>query len=118
MAELQFLRFLAVGVLNTFFGYAVFLALLQVSLASTPALVLAWLAGVFFNFNTIRTLVFLGQSGSLVRFAAVYMGVLALNWIALTGLEQIGIPAWVAQGALTLPVALISFAAQKRLVFV
>jgi putative flippase GtrA len=113
----QFLRFLAVGVLNTGFGYAIFIALLWLGVASSPALVLAWVAGVFFNFGTIRTLVFAGERASLVRFCSVYLGVLGLNWALLVLLERLGMPAWAAQGALTLPLAFVSFAAQKHLVF-
>jgi putative flippase GtrA len=112
-----FLRFLAVGLLNTMFGYTAFAVLLWAGLTSGLALVVAWVIGVLFNFGTIRMLVFTGESGSLVSFAMVYIGILLVNWITLALLERAGIPAWIAQGGLTFPLALVSYSAQKRLVF-
>ena len=114
---MQFVRFILVGVLNTVVGYAVFVALLWVGMRSGLALVLATIAGVLFNFQTTRTLVFRGSKGGMLRFAAAYAFVLAVNWAALSGLEALGVAAWAAQGALALPLAGLSFTVQKLLVF-
>ncbi len=113
----QFARFLAVGLLNAAFGYGVFVLLIWAGLASLPALVTATMAGVIFNFQTTRRLVFVGNSGSFGRFVALYGAVLAVNWAALSAMEGRGMPPWMAQGVLTLPVALLSFAVQKLLIF-
>ena len=112
-----FVRFLFVGLLNTAFGYGTFLLLLWTGLSSQIALIGAWIMGVLFSFRTIRTLVFTGHNGRIGRFVTVYLVMLALNWSALLVLEARGAPAWLAQGALTFVVALVSFAAQKIFVF-
>jgi putative flippase GtrA len=111
------LRFLAVGVLNTSFSFGAFVTLVWSGFSSIVALVISWILGVLFSFSTIRAMVFTGQVGNLIHFVGIYLGVLAVNWAALMVLERLGLPAWIAQGVLTLPLALLSFAAQKRLVF-
>lgn len=113
----QFVRFLLVGVLNTAFGYGVFLLLLWAGLPTTPALLLAYVAGVMFNFRTISALVFGHSHGRLGRFAAVYVVLLGANWVALWTLTRAGVPPWLGQGVLTLPMAALSFAAQRSWVF-
>jgi putative flippase GtrA len=77
---MQFLRFLAVGVLNTAFGYGVFAALVLLGMAPMPALVLTYIVGVMFNFTTTRRFVF-AQSphASFARFAAAYVVIYFFN---------------------------------------
>jgi GtrA-like protein. len=54
----RFLRFLLVGALNTAFGYAIFLLSLKLGMSVGAALSASTLAGVVFNFQTSRRLVF------------------------------------------------------------
>ena len=103
--------------MNTAFGYVAFVTSLWLGLSSLPALVIATVAGVVFNFQTSRTLVFRGQPGVFGRFALVYSLLLLLNWAALSGLEKLGTPAWIGQALLTLPLALVSFSLQLLVVF-
>ncbi len=116
-APLQFVRFIAAGLLNTAFGYTVFVVLIWAGMGSLAALVLATAAGVLFNFQTSRALVFRDQRAGMLRFASVYIVMIGVNWAALSALERLGLQPWAAQGVLTLPLALLSFAAQKFLVF-
>lgn len=112
------LRFAVVGLLNTGFGYVAFLACLALGLPVPAALVLSTGAGVAFNFQTSRRLVFRSRDrGLMPRFVAVYALLTGLDWIALRWLEARGVPAWSAQGGLVLPLAALSFAAQRRFVF-
>ena len=52
-----------------------------------------------------------------LRFVVAYGAVLALNWVALRGLLGLGIAELPAQAMLALPVAALSFIAQKLFVF-
>ena len=111
-----FLRFAAVGLLNTAFGYAVFAALVLAGVGGGPALIVATLAGVAFNFQTSRRLVF-RSGGRSFRFVVVYGAVLALNWAALRALVGLGLSELQGQALLALPVAALSFAGQRLFVF-
>jgi putative flippase GtrA len=69
------IRFLAVGGLNTLFGYCLFAFLIWVGLSPQVALILGTIIGPMFNFVTYGKLAF-GQALShrnLPRFIAVYV---------------------------------------------
>ncbi len=113
-----FARFVGVGLLNTAFGYGVFAALVLAGGWPGAALVVATVAGVAFNFQTTRRLVFRTDGrGRVVRFVLVYGLTLAINWLALRLLRALGVPALGAQAALALPMAALSFVFQRALVF-
>ncbi len=111
-----FLRFAAVGLLNTAFGYAVFAALVLAGVGGGPALIVATLAGVAFNFQTSRRLVF-RSGGRSLRFVVVYAALLALNLASLRVMRALGLPDLGAQAILALPFAALSFVGQKIFVF-
>ena len=115
-AVLLLLRFGVVGLLNTAFGYAVFAVLVLAGIWSGAALVASTTAGVAFNFQTSRRLVFRSR-GRLLRFVGLYCAVLALNWSALRALHWTGLNDLRSQALLVLPLAAISFAAQRTFVF-
>jgi putative flippase GtrA len=110
------LRFGLVGLLNTGFGYAAFAALVLLGAGPLAALIGAAAAGVAFNFQTSRRLVFRAD-GSGWRFVALYVAVLGLNWAALHAAAQLGVPNLAAQAVLAVPAAALSFVGQKKLVF-
>jgi putative flippase GtrA len=117
-AWLLFLRFGLVGLVNTAFGYVVFAALLLMGAGSLVALVMAAVAGVAFNFQTSRRLVFRADGhGRGLRFVALYVLVLGLNWAALEAAARLGMSRLLAQALLAVPAAAISFLGQKLLVF-
>jgi putative flippase GtrA len=113
---LLLIRFGLVGLLNTAFGYCVFAGLVVFGLRSGFALVLATLAGAAFNFQTSRHLVFRNRARKL-RFVAVYVLVLALNWLSLRGLQRLGLSRLAVQALLALPIAAASFVLQRLYVF-
>lgn len=114
----QFVRFLAVGVLNTAFGYGVFAGLAWSGLPYPVAIAVATIAGVAFNFFSTGRLVF-GQGGAhrLPRFAAVYAVVYCVNVAAVAGLLQLGLNVYIANALLVLPLALLAYGLQRRFVF-
>jgi putative flippase GtrA len=80
-APRQFAKFIAVGALNTLFGYSVFVVLVLAGLAATPALVLTYVVGVTFNFFTTRRYVFAGRGGAAAatRFVVAYVVIYLFN---------------------------------------
>ena len=115
-STLLVLRFGLVGLVNTVFGYAAFAVLVLLGAGPEFALIGATVAGVVFNFQTSRRLVF-RSTGRSVRFLAVYVVVLALNWLALRLLLRAGLPELQGQALLALPLAAVSFAGQRWFVF-
>lgn len=116
--RIEFLKFLAIGALNTLFGYSVFAGLVLAGLAAMPALVGAYVVGILFNYVTTRRLVFGHKGGSaFLRFVAAY-GVIYVFNVALFKLaDAAGATPLVAQ-ALCLPVvAVFSFFLFKFQVF-
>jgi putative flippase GtrA len=110
------LRFLAVGLLNTGFGYVIFALLIAVHLAEPIALIGAAMAGIAFNYKTLSLLVF-KSPGSLLRFLGAYTLVIGLNTGALRALNGMGFGALAAQAVLTGPAAALSFFLQRYYVF-
>jgi putative flippase GtrA len=111
----QVVRFLAVGVLNTAFGYVIFAAGILAGLPSGIALAIAMVIGVIFNFFTLGRLVFDSRDHTrLPRFVGVY----ALTYVVLLGLwERAGVGPLLAQLA-CLPVTVsLTFVLMRFLVF-
>ncbi len=112
------IRFLANGVLNTCFGYASFLLALKAGAPVTLALVASTVAGTLFNFETSRRIVFQSrEKGRLIVFLGVYAIIFVINDLAILTLGALGLGAEIAQAVLVLPMALLSFVAQRRFVF-
>ena len=115
----QFGRFLAAGVVNTAFSYAVYAACLTLGIAYPLANLAAMIAGVFIGFMTQGHFVFRRLEGRRFPF-------FVLSWIALWGVNVLLISlllpltrenAYLA-GALALVIIVpLSFLIQKHLVF-
>lgn len=111
-------RFAGTGLLNSAFGYTVFVLLLKTGMAVPAALVGSTLSGILFNFQTSRRLVFQSRrTGLLLRFAVVYVVLFGMNYTAIVALKACGLAPWAAQAVLVIPMALTAFVAQRNLVF-
>ncbi len=116
--SLGFLRFLGAGVLNTIFGYTVFIVALHLGAGLGVALVASMLLGVAFNFQTSRFLVFRSRrTGLHLRFAAVYTIVFAIDYIAILSLKRLGLEDWATQAVMLMPMAALAFMLQRHFVF-
>ena len=106
----RFLRFLAVGVVNTGFGYAVYAGLILLGMTPQPALALAFAMGILWNYMTHARLVF-GTSGiaKLVPYAAAYAVIYTINALTLGQALKAGMSPLGAQALLVLPMAALSF---------
>lgn len=116
--RLRVARFLVVGAVNTVFGYGVFYLLLRGGLSPTPALALATVIGVSFNFVTTGRLVFgNAEPGRIIRFVSVYAIVFAVNAALLEAAIRIGFGAATAQALLLAPCVALSYLLNRTLVF-
>ena len=117
-AQPKHVRFLLVGGLNTVFGYLVFAGLTRLGWRDLIAVPAAMAAGVAFNFMTYGKLVFesLGQR-SLPRFVIGYVGMYVCNVTGLRALARMGVGAYLAQAALVIPLAALSYLINDRWVF-
>lgn len=113
-----FAKFLAVGVLNTLFGYTCFALFLYLGFHYSTALLGATVLGVCFNFKSVGSLVFNSRDNRrIVRFVVVYSVAYGVNLLLLKLLSLTGWPVYVG-GALSMPpVALLSFFLMRQFVF-
>jgi len=115
----RFLRFLAVGGLNTLFGYACFAGLVFAGLDYRVAVLLSTILGVLFNFTTTGRVVFGNRANRLIlRFVGVYAIVYIVHLSALRILiGGLGVNTYVANGICILPIAVLSYLLLRRFVF-
>lgn len=114
----QFLRFLAVGLLNTAFGYAVYAIAIFASLNPALALACATVCGVVFNFFTTGRLVFRNKAASLFpRFVIGYGVVYLVNVSLLYLLTGWGLGPLLAQALALPPTVVFTFVLMKLIVF-
>jgi putative flippase GtrA len=104
--------------LNTAFGYGVYAVLVWFGFGPRLASLIALVAGILFNFQSVGRLVFRRDGrGRFVWFVAVYAVVYAVNLAALEVFFALGAGPYLAQ-ALALPViAVSSYELNKRWVF-
>lgn len=111
-------RFLAVGVLNTLFGYGIFALLIFAGTHYALALLLATIVGVLFNFKSTGALVFKSHDNRLLfRFVVVYTALYGVNVTLLKSLLLVGAGPYFGGAALIVPMALLAFLLNKRFVF-
>lgn len=119
MKKRQFLKFIIVGILNTAFGYSIFIFFIYCELKYPLAVFLSTILGVLFNFKTIGKLVFNSHDNRLVfRFVFVYIIIYFLNVFFLWLFKRFGFNNMYINGAvLLLPLATIAFVLNKKIVF-
>ncbi|AUT70301.1 GtrA family protein [Paraburkholderia hospita] len=118
LRHMQLIRFLIVGGINTLFGYSVFFVLTWMGLHYPLAIALATIAGVTFNFQSVGRLVFGGAPRSRFwRFVGVYCLIYLLNLGGVRALLEIGANVYVANAIVLLPLSLLAFLLNRRLVF-
>jgi len=115
---MTFLRYLAVGGLNTAFGYFSYAAFVVVGAPLWLAVAGSTILAFLFNFFSYGGLVFGNTSYRLFpRFLAFYACLGSLNFLLLRALTWVGLGSLLAQ-ALLLPVlALVGFFGMRRFVF-
>lgn len=106
----QLLRFLAIGVVNTLFGYGVYALLVWIGLAPQLALSLAFAIGVLWNYLTHARLVFrVSGFRRVLPYAGVYGALYTVNALALWAALAAGLSPYIAQAILAVAMAGLSF---------
>lgn len=114
----QPLRFLVAGGVNALFGYAVYLAGLEVGLRPEVALAVATGVGAGFNYITHGRFVFGHRTfDRLPFFVACYGFLYLVNAALIRALLWAGAAPALAQAALILPMAAMSFVVFRLVVF-
>ncbi|AFT84794.1 GtrA family protein [Paraburkholderia phenoliruptrix] len=114
----QLFRFLAVGGLNTAFGYSLFAAFVYLGVSYPIAIGLATIGGILFNFQSIGRLVFDGAPRSRFwRFVGVYCVVYLVNLGGVRVLIFSGFNVYIANAVMLVPLSLVAFILNRRFVF-
>ena len=114
----QFTRFLLVGVLNTAFSYIVYACFLRFGMPYPMASFASLVLGILFSFRTQGSLVFGNQSIRLiVRFALCWLVIYLVNVLTIAALVRLGFGAYLSGAFAIAPITILSFLAQKFLVF-
>lgn len=118
MPNKQFITFLIIGVVNTFFGYSIFSLFIYLGLHYIAAAFLATCCGILFNFNTTGKIVFKNANHELIyRFVGVYAMLYIINvmllWLLHFFTRNMYLAGLIATGLLVL----ISYNANKHFVF-
>lgn len=109
--------FLAAGVVNTAFGYAAYVVALATGLAPPTAVVASTIAGVLFNYRTLRA-VFAGSGfGRMPLFVCAYAILAGLNVGLLTLAQRFGLGPYVGELAALSVVTPLSYLAMRFVVF-
>jgi putative flippase GtrA len=119
---LQFIRFNFVGIVNTGLTYVVYAALVFAGVNHFFALGADYAVGIAFSFMMNKRITFRikGQASTamLARMVGSYLVLLALNTLMLWALVDKGaVNTYIGQAIALAAVALLSFAAQRFLVF-
>jgi putative flippase GtrA len=114
----RFVRFLAVGTMNTLFSYGVYAAFVYVGLNYAVANFISLIAGILFSFRTQGALVFQNRDKRLFgRFVVCWGLIYAANILFIKTMMGLGFDAYVA-GAMALPfIVVLSYMVQKLYVF-
>ena len=109
--SVRFVRFLAIGAINTLFGYALYAFLVFIGIPYTFARIMSIIIGVIFNFFTTGRVVFKNRdNGLIIRFILVYVFTMTLDVLVLRRLVAgLNINEYLAGAMVTVPIALLSF---------
>lgn len=114
----RFVRFIAVGLLNTAFGYGVFALLVFLGLHYAVASFVGTILGIIFNFFSTGRLVFQNlDNRRLPRYFGVYGITYVLGLFGLSFLDALGFDMYRAGLVMIPPSATVSYFLNRRFVF-
>ena len=118
LINIQFIRFLIIGFINTIFGYSIFCLFIFLNFHYTLALLLANILGILFNFKTFGLIVFKSHNNILIfKFTGVYLAVYFVNIACLKILQIFSVNNYIGQALLIIPLAILVFVLNKKFVF-
>ncbi len=114
----QFGRYIAVGILNTAFGFGTYSALIFIGLHYAIASLLGTILGILFNFFTTGRIVFRNSDNSrLLLFFMVYGIVYGFNIAGLFILDSLHVNLYLAGFVMIPPAAILAYILNRRFVF-
>jgi putative flippase GtrA len=114
----QIIRFLFVGLINTIFGYSVFVILLYSGIHHAISLFFSTIIGIIFNFKTLGVLVFKSSNNKLIyRFFFVYLFSYVANLIIINIFHMFGLNFYLSAALSLAPIAFLSYLLNKIYVF-
>ncbi len=117
--ERKFVKFLFVGFINTVFSYIIYAAIVTILGSPTISLLISYIIGILFNFQTTGRIVFKNKDNSLLfKFISCYLLTFVINGSFLKFLTgSMGVDKYLSQAILVFPVAMLSFLLLKNFVF-
>lgn len=113
-----FIKFIFIGIINTIFGYGIYLLFLLIGFNFVIAALLSTILGIIFNFFTTGRFVFKSTNNYLIlKFVIVYIFIYLFTISGLSILYLYGISYEIGGALMLAPNALLSFFLNKRLVF-
>ena len=113
-----FIKFIFIGIINTIFGYGIYLLFLLIGFNFVIAALLSTILGIIFNFFTTGRFVFKSTNHYLIlKFVMVYIFIYLFTISGLSILYLYGISYEIGGALMLAPNALLSFFLNKRLVF-
>jgi|TARA_B110000003_G_C16605482_1_gene517331 putative flippase GtrA len=113
-----FIKFIFIGIINTIFGYGIYLLFLLIGFNFVIAALLSTILGIIFNFFTTGRFVFKSTNNYLIlKFVMVYIFIYLFTISGLSILYLYGISYEIGGALMLAPNALLSFFLNKRLVF-
>lgn len=118
MLRKQIARFLIVGVVNTAFGYGLYVFFIYLNFHYSLAVLLSTVLGILFNFKTIGKFVFASNDNRLIgKFFATYFLTFFINIWLISKLKDLDFDYYIA-GFLSISLtSVLSFVLTKYLVF-
>lgn len=118
LLNVQFIRYLLVGIGNTVFSYGVYAAVLFVGIEYRFANLLALLLGIFFSFTTQGTVVFRNANGvTFLKFLVAWLLIYLFNISIISLLMRSAMDPYLAGAIATIPVTLVAYFILKFAVF-
>lgn len=115
----QFIRFIVVGLFNTFLGFSIFALITFFDFNASNALILTYIIAVPLNFCTTGKLVFDDIRLKIVlRFIVLYILIFSINLAMLKLVMNIGLGQLLAQAVIAPLIAVLSFLIFKYIVFI
>lgn len=118
LLNIQLLRFLVVGCMNTGFSYSIYAFLLYVGVDYRLASLGSFLLGILFSFRTQGALVFRNAERSrFTRYLSVWLSLYLVNIGLIAMIMRFGVTSYWAGALALLPVVAASYALQRFYVF-
>lgn len=114
----QWMRFLAVGGMNTAFSYGIYSGLIFMGVNFAISNLVSLILGIFFSFYTQSSVVFRNSDRRVfVRYVAMWAGLYFLNTMIIGSLIKLGASAYGAGALAIFPITALSFFLQKYFIF-